>query len=71
MRGRLFTYCLWVMSCLVSSCAHYKDIPYFQNSVTFDGSKNTSRYDLTIKPKDRLNIFVFSGNDKDAVSVLI
>lgn len=44
------------------SCAHYKDVAYFQNSEEFDGSKGARLYDLKIKPKDRLSIFVTSTN---------
>ena len=50
------------------SCAHYKDIPYFQNSEEYDSSKETTPHELTIKPKDQLMIFVFSGSDQEAVS---
>lgn len=53
---------------ITSSCAHYKDIPYFQNAEQYDGSKGMGHYDLTIKPKDKLTFFVFSSNDKDAVA---
>ena len=53
---------------ILCSCAHYKDIPYFQNAETFDGSKGTGLYNITIKPKDKLSIFVFSGTDKQAVA---
>ena len=52
---------------LLTSCAHYKDIPYFQNAKEFDGSKSAMLYDMTIKPKDQLAIFVYSANDKEAV----
>ena len=52
---------------LLTSCAHYKDIPYFQNAKEFDGSKSAMLYDMTIKPKDQLVIFVYSANDKEAV----
>ena len=52
---------------LTASCANYKDVPYFQNSADFDGSKGAMLYDMTIKPKDMLTIFVFSGTSKDAV----
>ena len=51
-----------------SSCAHYKDIPYFQNSAEYDGSQGQGIYDLTIRPKDKLTIVVFSGADKEAVA---
>ena len=51
-----------------SSCAHYKDIPYLQNSAEYDGTGKGFLYDMAIKPKDELTIFVFSGTDKDAVA---
>ena len=51
-----------------SSCAHYKDIPYLQNSAEYDGSQGAQLYDMTIKPKDQLTVFVFSGTDKEAVA---
>ena len=44
----------------ITSCAHYKDIPYFQNASEFVGSKSVQQYDLIIQPQDELNIFVFS-----------
>ena len=42
------------------SCVHYKDVPYFQNASEFDGSQSKHLYDMTIKPKDQLTIFVTS-----------
>ena len=44
----------------ICSCANYKEVPYFQNSAEFDGSKGAMLYDMTIKPKDQLSIFVTS-----------
>ena len=44
------------------------DIPYFQNAVTYDGTGKAFLYDMTIKPKDQLTVFVFSGTDKEAVA---
>ena len=44
----------------ICSCANYKEVPYFQNSAEFDGSKGAMLYDMTIKPKDQLTIFVTS-----------
>ena len=61
--------CIMVIGLLwLCSCANYKDIPYFQNAVQYDGSKGVSLYDMTIKPKDQLSIFVTSGKDQAAVS---
>ena len=40
-----------------TSCANYKDIPYFQNAAEVE----LSQLPLTIKPMDMLSIFVFSG----------
>ncbi|SHM03878.1 polysaccharide export outer membrane protein [Xylanibacter ruminicola] len=51
------------------SCGSYRSVPYFQNSADFDGSNGPGHYDLKIKPKDELTIFVFSGNDEEAVSI--
>ena len=50
------------------SCANYKNVPYFQNAEQFDGSAGASLYDMTIKPKDRLVIYVFSTTDREAVA---
>ena len=44
----------------ISSCANYKEVPYFQNSAEFDGTKGAMLYDMTIKPKDQLSIIVTS-----------
>ena len=61
------SFILFSLLTLLFSCAHYKDIPYFQNAKEFDGSKSAMLYDMTIKPKDQLVIFVYSANDKEAV----
>ncbi|UKK47615.1 polysaccharide biosynthesis/export family protein [Prevotella sp. E9-3] len=65
----LMKYCVFIVPIFcICSCAHYKDVPYFQNSAEFDGSKGAMQYDLKIKPKDILTIYVFSGNDVKAVA---
>ena len=51
------------------SCAHYKDVPYFQNSSEFDGNKGASLYDMKVKPKDKLTIFVYSGSNPASVEL--
>lgn len=51
-----------------TSCVNVKSVPYFQNSAEFDGSKDAMLYDMKVKPKDKLTIFVFSGMDKEAVA---
>ena len=51
------------LTLLLLSCASVKDVPYFQNSSEFDGSKGATLYDMTIKPKDRLTIIAYSAND--------
>ena len=64
----ILKYCfLLVLLMGLYSCAHYKDVPYFQNTEAFDGSKGAMLYDMRVKPKDQLVIFVFSGTDKEAV----
>ena len=45
-----------------TSCANYKDIPYFQNAAEVDLSQSAHLYEMTIKPKDLLSIFVFSSD---------
>ena len=63
------TVLMTLFGCLMSSCANYRDVPYFQNSANFDGSQGAQLYDMTIKPKDELTIFVYSGTDPDAVAI--
>ena len=46
----------------LGSCAHYKDVPYFQNIAEYNGTGKEVLYDMTIKPKDDLSIFVFSSS---------
>lgn len=69
MKGKLLLCIAWMNVILMCSCAHYKDIPYFQNSETFSGEGKEFLYDMTIKPKDQLTIFVFSGSDKETVAL--
>lgn len=53
---------------IITSCSQYKAVPYFQNASEFDGTLGGQLYDITIKPKDLLTIFVYSGTDRDAVA---
>ena len=53
---------------LLHSCSNYKDIPYFQNAQQFKDDGTVGLYDIQIKPKDQLSIFVFSPTDPDAVA---
>jgi len=62
------SFILFSLLTLLFSCARYKDVPYFQNAATFDGSKGAMLYDMTIKPKDELTIFVVSTTDEEAAS---
>lgn len=62
------TLTLLFIACLLTGCANYKDVPYFQNAAEFDGSQSAQLYDMTIKPKDLLTIFVYSGTDEAAVA---
>ena len=63
------SFILFSLLTLLFSCARYKDVPYFQNAATFDGTKGAMLYDMTIKPKDELTIFVSCPTDKDAVAM--
>ena len=57
---------LLLMTIFACSCSHYKDIPYFQNAAEFDGSKGAMLYDMKIKPKDQLSIYVSCPTDQEA-----
>lgn len=66
----LLNFCIAIVVILcMSSCANYKDVPYFQNSAEFDGSKGAMLYDMKIKPKDNLSIYVFCPTDPGAGSL--
>lgn len=71
MNWKIFYFCFLTFCIILLStgCANFKTVPYFQNSAEFDGSKGPGHYDLKIKSKDKLSIFVFSGNDEEAVSI--
>ena len=65
MRHHILSVLLLLTLC---SCANYKDVPYLQNSREFQSDVSVGLYDMTIKPKDELMVFVFSGTDKEAVA---
>ena len=52
----------FLLTLSVISCANYKDIPYFQNAAEVDLSQSAHLYEMIIKPKDLLSIFVFSSD---------
>ncbi len=52
---------------IFASCASVKDVPYFQNASDYNGTGKEALYDMTIKPKDDLSIFVFSSSDPQSV----
>lgn len=60
---------LLTMPIIICSCANYKNIPYFQNAAAYNENKGGELYDITIKSNDLLTILVFSGTDKEAVSI--
>ena len=68
MKMKFKYFLLLVVTIIAYSCSSYKDIPYFQNSDTFDGTGKEFLYDMKIKPKDQLSIFVFCPNDQEAAS---
>lgn len=47
---------------LFSSCAHWKDIAYFQNSEYVDLSQSTGLYDARIMPKDQISVAINTIN---------
>ena len=50
-----------LLAFLLVGCRTVKDVPYFQNAAEFDGDGKGYLFDMTIKPKDKLNIFVHSS----------
>lgn len=46
---------------IMVSCAHVKDIPYFQQTNSEQTKLNNAKYDAIIKPKDQLSITVVSS----------
>ena len=58
---------LLLLSLFLGSCAQYKDVPYFKNAAEYDGTGKEVLYDMTIKPKDELSIFVFSSSNPESV----
>lgn len=67
---KLFKYCIvLIIMPFICSCANYKNIPYFQNAAAYNENKGGELYDMTIKSNDLLTILVFSGTDKNAVSI--
>jgi len=59
-RKYFFNLVTLVIILIITGCANYKSVPYFQNSDEFDGSKGAQQFDLIIQPQDELNIFVYS-----------
>ena len=49
---------LFLLAALFSSCTHWKDIAYFQNSDQVDLSMTSGLYDARIMPKDEITITV-------------
>ena len=56
------------LSFLLLSCGSYKEVPYIQNSAEFRYNDSIPPYDMTIKPKDELRIFVYSANGAAAAA---
>ena len=55
---------IFLLSFLLVGCKTVKDVPYFQNAAEFDGEGKGYLFDMTIKPKDKLNIFVHSSQPR-------
>lgn len=59
---------LLLLPFLLLSCGSYKEVPYIQNSAEFRYNDSIPPYDMTIKPKDELRIFVYSANGAAAAA---
>ena len=53
---------------LFTACSHYKDIPFFQNASEVDLSNSAYLYDMKIKTKDQLSIYLFSSTNGEAMA---
>ena len=58
-------FCAFCAFC-VTGCKTIREIPYFQNSDDYQAAAPDHLYDMTIKPKDELFIFVNSSNQEAA-----
>ena len=68
MMKRIFiSICSFLLLLLFGGCSSYKDIPYFQNAAEYNGSGKAFLYDMTIKPKDKLTVFVHSSQPEAVV----
>lgn len=69
MKQSFFIFCVITVFCgLLSSCITVREIPYLQNSAEYRNDDNIHLYDMTIKPKDELFIFVQSSNQEAAAA---
>lgn len=53
---------LTLLVVLMSSCTHWKDIAYFQNSEYVDLSQSSGLYDARIMPKDQISVAINTIN---------
>lgn len=53
---------LTLLVVLMSSCTHWKDIAYFQNSEYVDLSQSSGLYDAHIMPKDQITVYISTVN---------
>ena len=58
MKNVKFFLSLSLLVVLMSSCTHWKDVAYFQNSEYVDLSQSSGLYDARIMPKDEITISV-------------
>lgn len=67
MKQSFLIFCVITVFCgLLSGCKTVREIPYLQNSAEYRNDDNSHLYDMTIKPKDELFIFVQSSNGEAA-----
>ena len=67
MKQSFLIFCVITTFCgLLSSCKTVREIPYLQNSAEYRNDDNIHLYDMTIKPKDELFVFVQSSNAEAA-----
>lgn len=59
-----------LLAVLMMSCANSRNVVYLKNSDTFVADTTQAPYEMTIKPKDVLEVYFFSPDDQNSVKDL-
>ena len=58
------------LALLFMGCVNSRNVEYLKNSDTFVADTTQAPYEMTIKPKDVLEIYFFNPNDPDSITQL-